>query len=99
MGGGTSSRTRRCSGSSRDSLWVLAGTYRSLARHLVADPHDLDASRAGDRTLGNQIANSPAAHVFGTRDQRPVTVERSGKFSVNFEYKDDYQEGDIMKRG
>ncbi len=28
-----------------------------------------------------------------------VTVERSGKFSVGFEYKDDYQEGDIMKRG
>ena len=27
-----------------------------------------------------------------------VTVERSGKFSVDFEYKDDYQEGDIMKR-
>ena len=28
-----------------------------------------------------------------------VTVERSGKFTVGFEYKDDYQEGDIMKRG
>ena len=28
-----------------------------------------------------------------------VTVERSGKFSVDFEYKDDYQEGDIMKCG
>jgi hypothetical protein len=28
-----------------------------------------------------------------------VTVERSGKFTVEFEYKDDYQEGDIMKRG
>ncbi len=28
-----------------------------------------------------------------------VSVERSGKFSVDFEYKDDYQEGDIMKRG
>jgi hypothetical protein len=28
-----------------------------------------------------------------------VTVERSGKFSVDFEYKDDYQEGDIMRRG
>ena len=27
-----------------------------------------------------------------------VTVERSGKFNVEFEYKDDYQEGDIMKR-
>lgn len=28
-----------------------------------------------------------------------VTVERSGKFNVEFEYKDDYQEGDIMKCG
>lgn len=28
-----------------------------------------------------------------------VTVERSGKFSVDFEYKDDYKEGDIMQRG
>jgi hypothetical protein len=28
-----------------------------------------------------------------------VTVERTGKFSVDFEYKDDYHEGDIMKRG
>jgi hypothetical protein len=28
-----------------------------------------------------------------------VTVERSGKFNVEFEYKDDYQEGEIMKRG
>ncbi len=28
-----------------------------------------------------------------------VTVERSGKFTVDFEYKDDYQEGDIIKRG
>lgn len=26
-----------------------------------------------------------------------VTVERSGKFNVEFEYKDDYQEGDIMR--
>lgn len=26
-----------------------------------------------------------------------VTVERSGKFAVEFEYKDDYQEGDIMR--
>lgn len=26
-----------------------------------------------------------------------VTVERSGKFAVEFEYKDDYQEGDIMQ--
>jgi hypothetical protein len=28
-----------------------------------------------------------------------ITVERSGKFSVDFEYKDDYKEGDIMQRG
>jgi hypothetical protein len=28
-----------------------------------------------------------------------ITVERSGKFSVDFEYKDDYQEDDIMQRG
>ncbi len=28
-----------------------------------------------------------------------ATVERDGKFSVDFEYKDDYKEGDIMKRG
>ncbi len=28
-----------------------------------------------------------------------VNVERSGKFNVEFEYKDDYQEGDILKRG
>ena len=28
-----------------------------------------------------------------------VIVERSGKFSVDLKYKDDYKEGDIMKRG
>ena len=28
-----------------------------------------------------------------------VTVERNGKFKVDFEYKDDYKEGDIMQRG
>lgn len=28
-----------------------------------------------------------------------VTVERSGKFNVDFEYKDDYKVGDIMQRG
>ncbi len=28
-----------------------------------------------------------------------VTVERAGKFGVAFEYKDDYKEGDIVKRG
>ena len=28
-----------------------------------------------------------------------VTVERSGKFRVDFEYKDDYKEGDILQRG
>jgi hypothetical protein len=28
-----------------------------------------------------------------------VTVERTGKFSVDFEYEDDYKEGDIMQRG
>ena len=28
-----------------------------------------------------------------------VSVERSGKFNVDFKYKDDYQEGDIKKRG
>jgi hypothetical protein len=27
-----------------------------------------------------------------------VTVERSGKFNVEFEYKDDYKEGDILQR-
>lgn len=26
-----------------------------------------------------------------------VMVERTGKFSIDFEYKDDYKEGDIMK--
>lgn len=26
-----------------------------------------------------------------------VNLERSGKYSVDFEYRDDYQEGDIMK--
>lgn len=26
-----------------------------------------------------------------------VTVERSGKYAVDFEYRDDYQEGDISK--
>ena len=31
--------------------------------------------------------------------QMTVTVERSGKFSADFEYKDDYREGDIMQRG
>ena len=28
-----------------------------------------------------------------------ITVERSGKFSVDFDCKDDHQECDIMKRG
>ena len=28
-----------------------------------------------------------------------VTVNRDGKFSVDFEYNDNYQEGDIIKRG
>ena len=28
-----------------------------------------------------------------------VTVQRSGKCSFEFEYKDDYKEGDIMQRG
>jgi hypothetical protein len=28
-----------------------------------------------------------------------VTVERSGKFTVDFEYQDDYKEGDILQRG
>lgn len=28
-----------------------------------------------------------------------VTIERNGKFKVDFEYKDDYKEGDIMQRG
>ena len=28
-----------------------------------------------------------------------ITVERSGKFSVHFEYKDDHLKCDIMKRG
>ncbi len=28
-----------------------------------------------------------------------LTVQRSGKFNAEFEYKDDYKEGDIMQRG
>jgi hypothetical protein len=28
-----------------------------------------------------------------------LTVQRSGKYGVDFEYKDDYREGDILQRG
>ena len=30
-------------------------------------------------------------------DMMTVKVDRSGKYSVDFEYRDDYKEGDIMK--
>jgi hypothetical protein len=53
-----------------------------------------------------QLENATKRHWQLTQDlgqprwyKMIVTVERSGKFDVEFEYKDDYKEGDIMKRG
>jgi hypothetical protein len=52
------------------------------------------------------VSNASKRHWRMTQDlgqarwyKMTVTVERSGKFSIDFEYKDDYQEGDIMRRG
>ena len=77
--------------------------------------HDFDVIRSdGSQRLGSlpadaalsRLGNTTRLHWRLTQDlgqprcyKMIVTVERSGKFSVKLEYKDDYQEGDIMKRG
>ena len=77
--------------------------------------HDFDFICAdGSQGLGSlpgdaaliRLGNATKSHWRLTQDlgqprwyKMIVTVERNGKFSVDFEYKDDYREGDIMKRG
>lgn len=80
---------------------VWAGDY-----DLFSEDGSVDQSTAPDTTAAYSIDKLAHCHWRLTQDlgqprwyKMIVTVERSGKFSVDFEYKDDYQEGDIMKRG
>ena len=80
---------------------VWAGDY-----DLIDKEGNVDQSTAPDTTTAYAIDKLSHRHWRLTQDlgqprwyKMIVTVERSGKFGVDFEYKDDYQEGDIMKRG
>ena len=80
---------------------VWAGDY-----DLIDKEGNVDQSTAPDTTTAYAIDKLSHRHWRLTQDlgqprwyKMIVSVERSGKFSVDFEYKDDYQEGDIMKRG
>ncbi|HEY8877479.1 MAG TPA: hypothetical protein VIN03_07950 [Roseateles sp.] len=56
------------------------------------------------RDLERQVEEAAVHHWRLTQElgqprwyMMTVNVERSGKYSVDFEYRDDYREGDIMK--
>ena len=80
---------------------VWAGDY-----DLIATDGSVDESTAPDTMSAYAIDKLALRHWQLTQDlgeprwyKMIVAVERSGKFAVDFEYKDDYREGDIMKRG
>ncbi len=71
---------------------------------LLADGH-LDQGTSPIAEADQLVDLTAAKHWQLTQDlgqprwyKMIVTVERSGKFTVDFKYKDDYQEGDIIKR-
>lgn len=60
----------------------------------------IEPVRAAERLFEDAtFAHWRTAQDFGLPRWYMMTVnlERSGKYSVDFEYRDDYQEGDIMK--
>ena len=95
--------------------WRAVTMFSKYTPDASVSGHDFDFIRAdGSQGLGFlpadaaliRLGNTTKSHWRLTQDlgqprwyKMIVTVERGGKFSVDFEYKDDYQEGDIMKRG
>lgn len=82
------------------------GSVRARCYDFVLTDGSLDQGSSPNRDADQLIDSTAARHWRLTQDlgqprwyKMIVSVERSGKFSVAFEYKDDYQEGDIMKRG
>lgn len=74
--------------------------------HFLRQSGVLDKGSSPSRSAELRIGQLAEQHWRLTQDlglprwyKMTVTVERSGKFSVDFEYKDDYKEGDIMQRG
>ncbi len=72
----------------------------------LLDSGVLDKRSAPSRQREHEIDALTRMHWRRTQDlglprwyKMTITVERSGKFSVDFEYKDDYKEGEIMQRG
>ena len=79
-------------------------TSQECTLHLVNE--DVAESWYPENNFLDHLRKQALSHWRSTQDlgqprwyKMTVTVERSGKFSVDFEYKDDYQEGDIMKCG
>lgn len=82
------------------------GSVRARSYDFLLTGGNLDQGSSPNRDADQRVDAAAESHWRLTQDlgqprwyKMIVTVERSGKFSVDFEYKDDYQEGDIMKRG
>ena len=82
------------------------GSVRARSYDFLLSGGNLDQGSSPNRNADQLVDDAAAKHWRLTQDlgqprwyKMIVTVERSGKFSVDFEYKDDYREGDIMKRG
>ena len=77
----------------------------SQAFHFLLSSGEIDKGSSPRRPAELRVGQLAEEHWRLTQDlglprwyKMTVAVERSGKFSVDFEYKDDYKEGDIMKR-
>jgi Protein of unknown function, DUF600 len=95
--------------------WRSATMYAKYTPDASVSGHDfdyvsqdgaVDQSQAPSNSELIRISKATRHHWQLTQDlgqprwyKMTVTVERTGQFSVDFEYKDDYQVGDIMKRG
>ncbi len=73
-----------------DDFWLVgdSGVEQKVLPEISASLHVSDAAKHHWQ-LTQELGQPRWYKVI-------VTVERSGKFAVEFEYKDDYQEGDIM---
>jgi Protein of unknown function, DUF600 len=88
------------------STFVPSGdTGSQQCRLIKGDGHQLVGWYPSNAHL-DQLYELTKRHWHLTQDlgqprwyKMTATVERTGKFNVDFEYKDDYKEGDIMKRG
>ncbi len=78
---------------------VSAPDYWFFAEAAAEGEKDYPSDRVHDRVTDAAMAHWRLTQVLGQPRWYKMTaiVERTGRFNVDFEYRDDYREGDIMR--